>query len=142
MKVHEIKCTGKDNCSTGEYKIKQILNKNNIPYNFNSTNGLKGTKGWLRWDFIILNNDDSLFIEYDGAQHFEPQRFGGISAEKAQENFEKAQAHDKIKNDYCKSEGYLLLRIHYKDYDKIDERIIEFITDNTDYSSSSELSLL
>ena len=86
-----------------------------IYYQYNTSHEVKA-KGLLRWDFIITNCDEPLFIEYDGQQHYEPQRFGGISKEKAEIKFEKQKEHDKIKDDYCNENGYLLLRIPYTEY--------------------------
>ena len=68
----------------------------------------------LRYDFGIYENDKLLFlIEYDGQQHYSPQRFGGISQEQAEKNFIKQQHHDKLKNDYAKENNIPLLRIRY-----------------------------
>jgi hypothetical protein len=47
-----------------------------------------------------------LCIEYDGRQHFTPvDYFGG------QEAFERQQAHDKIKSQWCETNKVALLRI-------------------------------
>ena len=54
-------------------------------------------------------------FEFDGIQHFIPQRFGGIS----EENFRKQQEYDKLKDDFCKENGYKMVRISYKDYPNI-----------------------
>ena len=57
---------------------------------------------------------------------------GGISQEKAEENFKEQQIKDKIKEDYFKNSDINLLCIHYKDYNKIDE-ILEKIILEKDY---------
>jgi len=132
LKRHNKICTGKDNCSSGEFKIKQILNEMRVKYKFNSSHEVKSHKGFLRWDFII-ESDEPIFIEFDGKQHFEPQRFGGISMEKAQLAFEIQQTYDKIKNDYCNNNGYLFLRIPYKEYGNMESIISDFIIENTNW---------
>jgi hypothetical protein len=126
-------CTGKDNCSAGEYQVKQILNEMKIDYEFDSTNGLKGLKRLLRWDFIIKTDDKPLFIEYDGRQHFEPVKFGGISEDRAKQNFLQQKKHDDIKNRYCEDNGYLLLRIPYTEFNSISQLVTTFICENSNW---------
>ena len=115
-----------------EVKIKKILNEMKIEYQYNSSHEVKAN-GLLRWDFIITNCEEPLFIEYDGKQHYEPQQFGGISKEKAKIKFEKQKKHDKIKDDYCNENGYLLLRIPYTEYTNIEILICDFIQENTNW---------
>ena len=73
------------------------------------------------------------FIEYDGKQHFEPQQFGGISKERAEKAFEQTKKYDKLKDDYCNDNGYLLLRIPYTEYGNIPQLITDFICENTNW---------
>lgn len=56
-----------------------------------------------------------LAFEYDGEQHFKPVRFRGISQKKAEEIHEKIIKRDCHKNQLCKRNGYILVRISYKD---------------------------
>ena len=58
-------------------------------------------------------------IEFDGEQHFEPERFNNISIEQAKENFIKVQAHNKYKNQWCKNNNIPLIRIPYTHLNKI-----------------------
>ena len=58
-------------------------------------------------------------IEYDGEQHYTPVNFGGISDERAIDNFKKTQAHDAIKNTYCQQHKINLIRIPYWDKNNI-----------------------
>jgi len=37
------------------------------------------------------------------------------------------QYHDKLKNSFCEKHGIELLRIHYKDYDIIEEKLEGFL---------------
>ncbi len=103
-----------------------------IDYEYNSSYEVKA-KNLLRWDFIIKTNDEPLFIEYDGKQHYEPATFGGMSKEQAKTAFEKTKEYDKLKNDYCNDNGYLLLRIPYTEYKNIEILTIDFIQDNTNW---------
>jgi hypothetical protein len=83
-----------------------------IDYFFDETYVVKD-KGFLKWDFRILTTGDPIFIEYDGGGHYIPVRWGGISQERAEVNLKNAQRRDKIKDDYCTDNCFLLLRIPY-----------------------------
>jgi very-short-patch-repair endonuclease len=105
-----------------------------VKYDFNSSYEVKSDKRWLRWDFIIkTDGGEPLFIEYDGVQHFKVVCFGGISQDRANKKFEKQKKYDKLKNDYCNENGYLLLRIPYTAYGSIDKLVADFIIENTDW---------
>jgi len=103
--------------SKGESKVRGILEKNNVY--FESQYSFPDCRDTLplRFDFAILNRDDTLnmLIEYDGIQHFQPQW--------GEENFKKQQKHDKIKNDYCKKIGVKLLRIPYTEFTNLENII-------------------
>lgn len=67
----------------------------------------------LPFDFYLP--DHNICIEYDGIQHFEPiDYFGG------QESFERQQQNDRIKDQYCSSNGIKLIRIPYWEQDNIE----------------------
>ena len=122
------------NRAQGEVKIKKVLNEMKIEYQYDTRYEVKNEKNnYLRWDFIITNCEEPLFIEYDGQQHFKPATFGGISKEKAECAFETTKKHDKIEDDYCNDNGYLLLRIPYTEYEHIEKLVVEFIRDNTNW---------
>jgi len=70
-------------------------------------------KGALRYDFFIPGMN--LLIEFDGEQHFRPVKFGGMSAEKAQVNFDNTVLRDQIKNQYAEEMDITLIRISFKD---------------------------
>jgi len=94
--------------SRGEMVIDNILTYNEIKFEKNKTFSGCKDKNLLQFDFYLP--DYNMIIEYDGIQHFKViGRFGGIS------EFEKTVTHDKIKNEYCKSNNINLLRISYKE---------------------------
>ena len=132
LQRHILICVGDEQGSSGEVKIKKVLNEMKIDYQYNSSHEVRSDKGLLRWDFII-NGDEPLFIEYDGKQHFEPVSFGGISKERAEKAFEKTKKYDTLKDDYCNDNGYLLLRIPYTEYEHTEKLVVEFIRDNTNW---------
>jgi hypothetical protein len=103
-----------------------------IEYQHNTSHEVKAlTSRLLRWDFMIDYKNTKLFIEYNGRQHYEPVNFGGISMERATENFRKQQIHDQIKTDYCKENDYPLLWISHKD--NVEDSVRKFIVDNTNW---------
>lgn len=127
---HKQICTGELHCSSGEYEIMKVLDKMGFEYQYNSTYELKDIR-LLKWDFIINTGgelDDPIFIEFDGRQHFEPiEYFGGEAT------FLKQQEHDKLKNQYCKENNYLLLRIPYTQFGNISQIITDFMCKHTDW---------
>lgn len=94
--------------SHGEYKIRELLNRNNIKYQteymFDTCRNPK-TNRPLRFDFYV---EDKYLIEFDGKQHFEQSR-GWL----AQESLEETQYRDNIKNQWCKENNIPLIRIPY-----------------------------
>ena len=115
---HSIQSCGCIN-SLGEAKIENILQQNNIKYKkqYTFTNLLSEKNSPLKFDFAILNEDNSLshLIEYDGSQHFKYQGTGWNT----QEHLEYTQKHDQMKNDYCKNNNIHLIRIHYSQFDNL-----------------------
>ena len=98
--------------STGEFLIQRILEQNNILFIKEWTDNKKTinpeTKGLLRFDFYLP--DYNCCIEYDGEQHFKDTGWG---------NFETAKKRDDFKTNYCQKHNIKLIRISYKDMDKI-----------------------
>lgn len=95
------------NESRGERQILQWLEDNNIDYisqyKFNNCRD----KYALPFDFYLPQHN--ICIEYNGKQHYEPiDFFGGEDA------FKIRQQHDKIKKNYCRSNGINLLCISYQ----------------------------
>lgn len=114
-----------NNKSRGEIKIENYLKKNKI--HFETQYKIKDCKNVfpLPFDFAILNikNEIIFLIEYQGQQHFKPVNFGGISEERALNNFQKTQFNDKIKKEYCFNNNILLLCISYRDSKNINDII-------------------
>lgn len=98
------------NISHGELKIKQLLTEYNIPFIMEKTfetciNPETGKK--LRFDFWVNN---SYLIEYDGKQHYNDS-----SSDFFEDPVELRQ-RDQIKNQWCKDNDILLIRIPYTKY--------------------------
>lgn len=98
--------------SKGQLKISQLLNQYNIPFETEKsfeTSYYKNTKNFFRFDFYVNNE---YIIEYDGIQHFKENNFFPIS-------LREQQMRDQEKNEWCKNNNIPLIRIPYKQFDKI-----------------------
>lgn len=111
--------------SIGESEISKILRKNNV--NFKRQVSFKGLTSILNssifFDFGVYNNENKLLflIEFDGEQHFHFSNSGWNT----EEQFEKTQFHDKLKNNYCKKENIPLIRIKYTEKINIEKILLE-----------------
>lgn len=114
-------CLGK---SKGENLIEKILNENNIQYIKEYPQIINNTK--MRFDFAIFENDTvSYFIEFDGEQHYRPSDlFGGDTY------FEYIKRHDILKNNWCKTHHYPIIRIPYYRYSKLTYEDLKIDTSN------------
>lgn len=99
--------------SKGEFKIKKILDENNIKYKQQYTFDDLRLKNLLRFDFGILDQLGKLLylVEYDGPQHTICDRWYG-----GKESFERLQLSDHAKNVYCEKNNIKLIRISYKQF--------------------------
>ena len=100
----------------GELQIKEILDKNNIPYS--QQKGFT-TLPRKHFDFAIYDNQDNLLrlIEFDGEQHFIFKK--DSSWWNDEENFKKTQKRDQEKNNWAKEHNIPLIRIPYWERDNI-----------------------
>ena len=98
--------------STGEMIIGQILTENNIKYEKEYIFPDLKDKNYLRFDFAIFNEDNTLshLVEFDGIQHFQ-----SIPAWGGEEYLKDVQYKDNLKNQYCKEKNLKLIRIKYYD---------------------------
>ena len=116
------------NSSKGENRIRIFLRDNGYKfkpqYTFEDCRNIKP----LPFDFGILNDDGSLkfLCEFQGRHHFECVKYGG-TWEDAQKNFQETIFRDAIKKDYCEKNGIKILYISYKDLDKVEEILSEYL---------------
>jgi very-short-patch-repair endonuclease len=115
---HIPRCKGLGKGSAGERAIKQALDDMGYVYQHDKVYAeFKDELGNQRFDFIVFSSEERdmilFMIEYDGRQHFQPTNFGGMSDEQALRAYEKTRRHDNMKNEFCESLGYDLLRIPY-----------------------------
>src|ERR1035437_1251938 len=105
--------------SRGE-KITNNFLKNNFVFERQNTFDDCRNIRILYFDFWL--SEHNVLIEFDGQQHFESKEwFGG------EEAFVKRQINDAIKTKYAKDNNIPLLRIHYKDIEKTEFLIREFL---------------
>ena len=104
-----------DNCkdteSIGERRIRNFLELNNILFEqekwFSDCRDIKP----LPFDFYLPNYN--MVIEFDGKQHYEQGHF-------THSHLSYTQAHDAIKNNYCKDNNINLLKIPYWEINNIE----------------------
>lgn len=98
--------------SKGEAKIIELLNNANIPfkreYSYENLKNESGTKK-LRFDFLV---EDKYLIEYDGIQHFKSDSGYGS-------DLKNIQKRDELKNEYCRKNNLILIRIPYTHLDNL-----------------------
>ena len=111
-----LKGCGCPRCKTskGESLVYKFLKNNNISFipqkMFNECRN-PTTNRMLPFDFFLT--DLNVCIEYDGRQHFREGLFN--------KNLKEMQYRDNFKSNFCKINNIKLIRIHYKNIDKIDE---------------------
>ena len=121
---HYSSCNTDRRMSAGEFKIYNfLLNKDleegkdfeyDKPFTpFNETYCRK-----LRPDFTL--HEKKIMIEFDGEQHYKPIRW---SQEQTQEEilqiFEDQREKDRMKDEWCKENGWRMIRISYLQYKDI-----------------------
>lgn len=104
--------------SKGEGKILRYLQGNNIEFIYQKS---YLSEKRIFFDFLIPKNN--LHIEFDGRQHFEDWHFGKV---------ETVHENDKSKDLFIKENNTHLLRIHHKDFSRIEE-ILDFFLQKSTY---------
>lgn len=114
--------------SEGASKVELFLEDNNYIFTKEKTfkNLVSEAGNLLRFDFAVIKNKKVYcIIEYDGEFHY--KKFY------EDQDFEKQQRHDKIKNEYCISNNIPLIRIPYWEKDNISDILADiFICKNTE----------
>ena len=90
-------------------------------YRVDLPNGL-----WGKFDFYVPQYN--LMIEFDGRQHFSPEKmYTDKDDASAQARFEKQQYRDRLKDQYCINNNYSILRIPYWERENTKRIIIEHL---------------
>lgn len=117
-------CLGK---SVGEYIIRELLLKNKIPFLSEVKFPDLKDKGYLRFDFALLDKENKIvkLIEFDGRQHSDSSSIW---------HTEEVIKHDQMKNEYCQLHHIPLLRISYRDINKIS---LDYLLNNITIESAA-----
>ena len=118
---HHLQGHGCQTCknSKGELKIYNYLINNDI--NFKSQYKVDFLSQRIFFDFYIPSL--KCFIEFDGIQHFTDTGWG---------KYEIANKQDLFKNAYVAHINKTLIRIHYKDYNNIENILNNLLNKNID----------
>ena len=93
--------------------MKKIFNKDFIKYKHSL---LRNNKNNYPLELDCYNEELKINIEYDGKQHYEfPNKF-----HKTKQEFKNSQQNDRIKDQWCKDNNILQIRVSYK-YDTKEE---------------------
>ena len=114
LKSGQVSSCGHCLSSLGEYQISQILDENHIFYQHDIVlpELYAETGRRLRFDFIIYDNDlitPIRMIEFDGRQHTS----GSEAIWSNSDSIEVIKERDNIKNTFCITHNYPLVRIPY-----------------------------
>lgn len=106
-----------------EAKIQKILQENDILFEKQKTfSSLVINNTTLRFDFFLpLYN---CLIEYDGIQHF---KFGESMGWNDEQKFIECKKRDQLKNNWCKENNFILIRIPYTDFNLIDFQYLKHL---------------
>ena len=77
-----------------------------------------------RFDFAILDTNNQIIrlIEFDGEQHFKPvEHLGG------EKHYNNTVINDEIKNEFCRKNNILLLRVPFYEINDINDIIEKFL---------------
>lgn len=109
-------CLKQEHHSSGELKIMELLDSNNVKYECEyRPDGcvFPDTNSQLRFDFLV-HSVVPFFIEYDGVQHFRP-----VGKWDEHIDYDGRVARDEFKNQWCAKNKYKLIRIPYTHFNDL-----------------------
>ncbi len=110
--------------STGEKKIRRILEERGIRYIYEWKDHNCIAKRALKFDFYIPSHN--AIIEYDGEQHFDPHaRWWSSDKEANLRNYTALRERDQMKTEWALENGYELLRIRFDE--KLETVLLDFL---------------
>ncbi len=125
------------NESKGEIRVTEYLKKRGITFEPQQEFKDLKHKKYLKFDFYFTQLN--ILVEYDGVGHYKATF--GSTPEERQKNFEEHQFRDRLKDDWAKTNNIPLLRIPYWDFDRVEELLEAFISENIMKRENQQLSL-
>lgn len=116
--------------SIGENMIEDILKSNKIDFIKQKTFSECKYIDLLRFDFYIPSKNAC--IQYQGKQHYQAVRFGGISQQQAQQRLKYSKIRDQIKRNFCNANNILLIQIPYWEKQKINKYIENLLMESAE----------
>lgn len=116
--------------SNGEQAIYRCLLNMNIKFFPQYTNENCKYKRRLPFDFALFDDYDNLMglIEFQGIQHYDYTEFRrNMPKDRAEIKFKAIKLRDSIKKQYCENNNIPFLEICYKDINKIQPILLEFL---------------
>lgn len=101
--------------SSGEREIERILQRLRIEYSKQKCFDNCMLRLHLPFDFHFVIGNHTFLVEYDGEQHFGPVSFYG-----GKKQYELRKRRDSIKTAFAASNGFILIRIPYTQFDNIE----------------------
>ena len=116
--IHQLNGCPRCKASRGERRMRRWLQRHGVVFEEQKRFKDCRYKNPLPFDFCVQS--ENLLAEYDGESHeFPVKHFGGIP------NFIRTRHRDGIKTRWASENGYELLRISYRDMDRIPEILSE-----------------
>ena len=103
------------NQSRGERRIKEILNRYGIQFEYQQRFTECRFKRELPFDFYFMINSTRILLEFDGQFHTESGRFSG-----GKQKLIQTQRNDAIKTQFAQDYGFVLIRIPYTRFKEIE----------------------
>lgn len=112
--------------SLGQEKINAYLTAHNIRFKPEYCATIQGFDGFARYDFAILNNNNSakILIEYHGRQHYEV----AYSWNDSEEDLKNRQIKDELKRQWAKNNNIPLYEIPYWEFENIETVLNEILS--------------
>jgi len=99
----------KDRRSMGHIRVTKCLEAYGVDYQEEKTFSDLKHKSYLRYDVYFMALGVQIVIEYDGSQHVNAVDVWGGT-----EGLTGTELRDKLKNDYCRDNGIILMRVSSK----------------------------
>ena len=110
--------------SRGERQVSRCLRMMNIPFEREKSMRGMSYRNPLRFDFYFKIGNRRCAIEFDGKQHtVSDMRTGG------DDGLRLTKIRDRVKDEYCRTNGIHILRIPYTRFHKINSDVRRFVHD-------------